>query len=197
VSEVRLLAFAGSTRAGSLNRKLLRVAAAAAARSGAAVTELELASLALPLYDGDLERSAGVPEGGRRLKRLMAEHDGLLIASPEYNGSLTAVLKNALDWASRREGEEAPLAAFAGKTAAILSASPGRLGGARSLMALRHVLSACGVLVMPTQFALPAANAAFDDAGEPVDGTVAQAVAEVARRLVETTARLKAAAEAG
>ena len=93
----------------------------------------------------------------------------LLIASPEYNGGLTAVLKNALDWASRREGNEAPLAAYQGKVAGLVAASPGRLGGARSLIALRQVLTSCGTLVIPQQFALGQASGAFDNNGELKD----------------------------
>ena len=187
-----ILALAGSTRAGSFNRRLLHNAARAAEAAGAAVTVVELGALAMPLYDGDLEKAHGLPENARRLKRMMIEHDALLVASPEYNGSLTAVLKNAIDWASRKEGDEPPLAAFSGKVAAIVSASPGRLGGARSLMALRHVLSVCGALVIPNQFALAQANAAFDENGDLVDAAAQAAVAGVAHALVETARRIRA-----
>ena len=189
---VRLLAFAGSTRADSHNRKLLNLAATAALDAGAAVTAIDLAELALPLYDGDLEATAGVPGGGRHLKSLMASHDGLLIASPEYNSGLSAVLKNALDWASRRDGDEPPLASYKGLVAAMVSASPGRLGGARSLMSLRQVLTSCGVLVIPNQFALAEAHKAFDDAHDLIDPGHQATLEGVIKALVDTTAKLRA-----
>lgn len=192
MSSPRLLAFAGSTRADSLNGKLLRLAARDCEAAGGKVTLLPGSALAIPLYDGDSERDHGLPEAAKALKRQIAAHDGLLIASPEYNGSLTPALKNALDWASRREGDEPGLAADAGKTAAIIAGSPGRLGGARSLMALRHVLAALGVHVIPQQLALSQARAAFDEAGELVDSAQAAALSAIAQALVETTAKLTA-----
>ncbi len=192
MSTPRLLAFAGSGREESLNGKLLRLAAQACEGAGATVTLLPGSALAIPLYDGDSEHEHGLPQAAQALKRLIAAHDGLLIASPEYNGSLTPALKNALDWASRREGDEPGLAAYQGKTAAIIAASPGRLGGARSLMALRHVLSALGVHVIPQQLALAQAAKAFGEDGELVDSAQAAALAGVAQALVETTALLNA-----
>ena len=189
---ITLLALAGSTRAGSLNKKLLSATASAAEAEGADVTMVDLADLPMPLYDGDLEKSAGLPENAQRLKALMIDHDAILIASPEYNGGMTAVLKNALDWASRREGDEAPLAAYRGKVAGLISASPGRLGGARSLIAVRQVLTSCGALVIPQQFALGQAAQAFDDSGALKNSEHEAAAAGVALALVDTTRRLKA-----
>ena len=188
---LKILALAGSTRAGSLNKKLLAVTAAAAEREGAAVTGIDLADLPMPLYDGDVEQSSGLPENARHLKALMVSHDAFLIASPEYNGGITAVLKNAIDWASRREGEESPLAAYRGKVAGLIAASPGRLGGARSLIALRQILTSCGALVIPQQFALGQAAQAFDETGALKDSEHEAAAAGVARALVETTKRLR------
>lgn len=186
---VTILAFSGSTRADSLNTKLLSVTAEAARSCGADVTQIDFGDFSMPLYNGDLEKDSGLPEHARRLKSLMAEHDALLIATPEYNGGLTAVLKNALDWASRREGDEAPLAAYQGKVAGLIAASPGRLGGARSLMALRQVLTSCGALVIPQQFALGQAGGAFDDDGALKVSDHESAVLGVAQALVETARR--------
>lgn len=188
---VTLLALAGSTRAGSLNKKLLEVTAQAAGDAGAEVTTIDLADLPMPLYDGDLESASGLPENAKRLKSMMIDHDAMLIASPEYNGGITAVLKNAIDWASRREGDEAPLAAYHGKVAGLIAASPGRLGGARSLIALRQVLTSCGALVIPQQFALAQAAQAFDESGGLKDADHEAAAAGVAKNLVETASRLK------
>jgi NAD(P)H-dependent FMN reductase len=188
---VRLLAFAGSTRRGSFNKKLVAIAARSARRAGAEVTEIDLADLPLPLFDQDLEDAEGMPANGAELKRLMRESDGFLIAAPEYNSSITGVLKNAIDWASRREGDEAPLVAFAGKTAALMSASPGALGGLRGLVHVRAILANLKVLVLPEQQAIPQAAAAFDDEGNLTDPKQQEAIENLARRLVALTARLR------
>ena len=136
----RILAFAGATRTESYNKKLIRAAAAIAEASGAAVTLLDLRDLNMPLYDGDLEATHGLPDGAKRLKAMLLEHDGLLISSPEYNSSISAVLKNSIDWASRPVQGQAPLAEFRGKVAGIMAASPGMLGGLRGLVHLRAIL---------------------------------------------------------
>jgi NAD(P)H-dependent FMN reductase len=163
----KILAFAGSTRIDSYNKKLVKIAAAGAKVAGAEVTYIDLRDLPLPLFDEDLEAQEGLPANARTFKDLLISHQGLLIASPEYNSSLTAVLKNAIDWASRPAPNEAPLAAFAGKVASIMSASPGALGGLRGLVHLRSILGNIKVLVLPDQIALPKAYEAFN-----ADGTL-------------------------
>jgi NAD(P)H-dependent FMN reductase len=188
---VKILAFAGSTRRESLNKRLVRVAAAGAREAGAEVTVLDLAQLPLPLYDGDLEAAEGLPANARRLKTLMAEHDGFLISSPEYNSSLSAVLKNAIDWVSRREADEPPLVAFAGKAAALMSASPGALGGLRGLVHLRAILGNLGILVLPQQRAVGGAAKAFDEDGTLADPKTQAAVAALGSSLAETLAKLR------
>ncbi len=186
----RILALGGSLRRASLNARLLAVAAGAAREAGAEVTEIDLRGLALPLYDPELETAEGLPEGARRLKALMGEHRGLLLASPEHNSAFSAALKNAVDWASRPLPGEAGLASFDGKVAALLAASPGALGGLRGLAALRTLLGNIRVLVIPEQFALVRAHEAFDEGGALKDPKQAAAVAAVARRLVEVTGRM-------
>lgn len=167
----RILAFAGSTRGESFNKKLVRAAAAGAEKAGAEVTRIDLRDLAMPLYDGDLEAEKGLPAAAREFKRAMLAHSGLLIASPEYNSSVSGVLKNAIDWASRAESDgEPPLACFAGKAAAIMSASPGGLGGLRGLVTLRSILGNLGVIVLPQQVAVSRAHEAFE-----ADGTLRDA----------------------
>ncbi|MGF1937051.1 MULTISPECIES: NADPH-dependent FMN reductase [unclassified Nostoc] len=168
-STPKILAFAGSTRIDSYNKKLVKIAAAGAKAAGAEVTYIDLRDLPLPLYDEDLEAQEGLPANARTFKELMISHQGLLIASPEYNSSLTAVLKNAIDWASRPAPNEAPLAAFAGKVASIMSASPGALGGLRGLVHLRSILGNIKVLVLPDQIAVPKAYEAFNPDGTLVD----------------------------
>jgi NAD(P)H-dependent FMN reductase len=161
-----VLALAGSLRRDSYNTKLVRIAAAGATAAGAEVTFVDLAELTLPLYDADIEKASGLPDDVRKLKELFLSHGGLLISSPEYNGSISGALKNAIDWVSRPEEGEGPLAAFDGKVAALLAASPGSLGGLRGLFHLRTILSGIRVLVLPAQFALPSAHEAFDADGK-------------------------------
>src|SRR5205823_5883236 len=163
--DVSLIALSGSTRAESHNRALARLAAAAAERAGATVTFVDLRDLALPLYDADLETAEGLPAALVRFKSACVAADGYLIAAPEYNGSLSAVLKNTIDWLSRPGPQpgETPftLAAFRGKVAGVMSASPGAWGGIRGLSHVREILAGMGVLVAAEQFALPGAHQAF------------------------------------
>ncbi|WP_392531667.1 NADPH-dependent FMN reductase [Nostoc sp. C117] len=168
-STPKILAFAGSTRIDSYNKKLVKIAAAGAKAAGAEVTYLDLRDLPLPLFDEDLEAQEGQPANARTLKELMISHEGFLIASPEYNSSLTAVLKNAIDWASRSSPNEPPLPAFIGKVATIMSASPGGLGGLRGLVHLRSILGNLKVLVLPDQIAVSKAYEAFNSDGSLKD----------------------------
>ena len=157
-AELKVLAFAGSTRTDSYNKKLVREAAEKARQMGAKVTLIDLKDFPMPIYDADLEAKQGMPEGAKRLRQLMIEHDAMIIASPEYNGSMTALLKNAIDWTTRTEdGKAFSKAAYKNKKIAIMSASPGRRGGARSLADLRPVLEDVGAIVVPTQVEFPRA----------------------------------------
>ncbi len=187
---VKILAFAGSTRRESFNKRLVRIAAAGARDAGAAVTILDLAELPLPLFDQDLETAQGLPDNARRLKALMVEHDGFLISSPEYNSSVSGVLKNAIDWASRREEGEKPLVAFAGKVVALMSASPGALGGLRGLVHVRAILGNLGMLVLPQQKAVGGAHQAFTDDGMLADPRMQADVTALGSRLAETLTKL-------
>ncbi len=188
----KILAFAGSLRTGSFNKKLLAFAAEAAREAGAEVTVVDLRELALPLFDQDLEDASGLPEGAKKFKALLRASDGLLIASPEYNSSITAALKNAIDWASRAESDDEPsLVAFRGKVAALCSASPGALGGLRGLVTVRSILGNIGVLVLPDQVAIGTAHEAFDDAGRLKDARKAKQVAALAKSLVEILGKLR------
>jgi len=165
MAKPKILAFAGSTRTDSFNKKLVRVAATAAEAAGAETTFVDLRDLPMPLYDGDLEARDGLPKEARRFKDLLLVHQGLLIASPEYNSSISAVLKNAIDWASRPVPGEESLACFKGKVAGLMSASPGALGGLRGLVHLRAILGNIMVIVVPEQSAVGKAQDAFDANG--------------------------------
>ena len=162
----RILTFAGSTRADSLHRRLARETAEALRAAGAEATFVDLGDYPMPLYDGDFEAAHGLPPAAKAFKELVRQHDALVIASPEYNGSFTALLKNAVDWISRPEPGEPPLTVFRGKIAAILSASPGPGGGRRGLRHLRELLEMIGVTVIPEQLALARASQAFDTEGK-------------------------------
>lgn len=189
----RLLVTCGSARRASFNLRLARAADAMARDAGATTTFVDPATLPLPLYDGDLEAAEGLPENARTWKTLLAEHDGLVVACPEYNGSITPLLKNLIDWASRREGDEAPLVAFRGKTAMLLATSPGALGGLRGLAHVRAILSGIGVHVVPDQLAVPHAATALHEDGALTDAKMETRLREMIVRFTETTRRLASA----
>jgi NAD(P)H-dependent FMN reductase len=171
----KILVLPGSTRSGSHNVRLAALAAKELTLIDADVTRISLADYPLPLYEGDLESKAGAPENAVRLKQMIMAHHGVFIASPEYSASVTPLLKNTIDWVSRvRERGDPTYAAFKGRVFAISSASPGRSGGLRSLMALRQILElGCGALVIPDQVAIPQADNAFDDMDNIIDTATA------------------------
>jgi NAD(P)H-dependent FMN reductase len=179
----RILIFAGSTRRDSFNRKLARGAAEALESIGANVTYAELRDYPMPLYDGDMEWQQGLPAAAKAFKQIVRAHDGMLIASPEYNGSFPALLKNTIDWISRPEPGENPLAALSGKTAAIISASPGGGGGRRGLRHLRELLEMIGVNVIAEQLSVARAFEAFDADGRLVRPEDREALLRVVQAL--------------
>ena len=188
----KILAFAGSTRTESFNKKLIRIAVAGARQAGAEVTLIDLRDFPLPLYDGDLEDRDGLPENAKKLKQLFLTHDGLLISAPEYNSGITGVLKNTIDWVSRSEGDEEDLACYIGKVAALMSASPGFLGGLRGLFQVRWILGNIKVLMLPDQVTVPKAHEAFNADGSLKDAKKQAAVEKLGATLAGTVAKLKA-----
>lgn len=189
-SNPTILAFAGSTRQDSFNKKLVQIAAQGASHAGADVTYLDLRDLPLPLFDEDLEAREGIPLNAKKLKELMIAHQGFLIASPEYNSSVTAMLKNAIDWASRPQPGEAPLACFKGKVAVLMSASPGALGGLRGLVHIRSILGNLSMIVLPEQRAIGNAYSAFTPEGNLQDADQQIAVEQLGARLAEVVGKL-------
>ena len=187
---IKVLAFAGSSRTESFNKKLVRVAAAGARDAKAEVTEIDLRDFPMPFYDGDLETSQGLPPNAQRLKELFLGHNALLIASPEYNSGMSGLLKNTIDWVSRPVPGQPPLATFLGKTAAIMSASTGALGGLRGLIQLRMILSNINVIVLPDQVTVPKAAEAFEAGGAIKDPALHAKATGLGRKLVEISARL-------
>lgn len=179
----KVLAFAGSSRKESFNKKLVKLAAAGARAAGAEVTVIDLADFPMPIFDEDLEKSQGMPPNAKKFKELLKSHHGMLISSPEYNSSISALLKNCIDWASRPEPGETPLAAFAGKVAGLVSASPGALGGLRGLVTVRSILSNISVLVVPEQAAVNTAHEAFHADGTLKDAKKQAAVEGVGKKV--------------
>jgi chromate reductase, NAD(P)H dehydrogenase (quinone) len=165
----RILAFAGSLRRESINKRLVSIAVKGARDAGAEVTLIDLKEFPLSLFDQDLEAEQGMPEPAKKLKQLFIDHDGLLISSPEYNSSITAVLKNAIDWVSRPVPGEPPLLAFRNKVATLMSASSGALGGLRGLVHVRSILGNIGVIVLPDQIAVARAHEEFNTDGSLKD----------------------------
>ncbi len=194
---VKVLVFAGSARRESLNKKLARVAARHAREAGGEVTFVDLEDFPMPVYHGDLEAAEGLPENARRLREIFLAHDGLILASPENNSSVTALLKNTLDWLSRSisdgKGVNSGLAPYRGKLAGLLSASPGQFGGARGLPHLRQILASLGVTVLGAQVSIAHAGDAFAPDGALVDEHQDRLVERLARAVVETAAKLREA----
>jgi NAD(P)H-dependent FMN reductase len=188
----KVLVFAGSIRSGSHNARLAALAAKELMLAGAEVTRVSLVDYPMPLYDGDLEAKSGAPENAVKLKRLMATHQGVFIASPEYNASITPLLKNTIDWISRvRERGEPPLAVYKSRVFAIGGASDGAYGAMRSLMALRQVLElGCGALVLPDQIAVMRASDAFDEMDNLKDERAANLLKRVAQRVTDMAREL-------
>jgi len=187
----KILAFAGSTRINSYNKKLVQIAADGAKKVGADVTYVDLRDLPMPLFDEDLEAEQGLHPNAKTFKNLLVSHQGLLIASPEYNSSITAVVKNAIDWASRPEPNEPSLVAFAGKVAAIMSASPGSLGGLRGLVHLRAILGNIKVLVLPDQVAIPKAYEAFNSEGKLVEPKLQASIEKLGENVATVLLKLQ------
>ncbi len=187
---VKILAIAGSARKDSVNAKLLKATAKELQSLGAEVTIVDHKQYNLPLYDGDLEAS-GTPEAVKKLHAEFKKHDALLIASPEYNSSITPLLKNTIDWVSRAFDQEPGLSAYKDKVAGLIAASPGALGGLRGLVHVRSILGNIGVVVIPEQVAVNNAFEAFNAAGELSDQSALKRIKELSTSLYNKTMKLK------
>jgi NAD(P)H-dependent FMN reductase len=191
MSALKILVIPGSLRSGSHNARLAAVAAHELAQSEVEVTRISLADFPLPIYDGDLEAKSGVPKNAINLKRMIAAHHGVLIVTPEYNASVPALLKNAIDWVSRvQDGQESRGQVFRERVFAIAAASGGRLGGARALAALRLILSACHATVIANQFALSFADDAYDEMERLKNPADSDALKALVRQLIDISQRM-------
>jgi NAD(P)H-dependent FMN reductase len=193
----KILVMAGSLRKGSSNARLAALAAKELALAEANVTRMSFADYELPLFDADLMSDSGMPRPALELKSMIAAHQGVFIASPEYSASVSPVIKNAIDWASRgRDREEPSYATFKGRVFALGAASPGGAGGLRGLMALRQILElGCGALVIPEQVAVGRAAQAFDDMDNLKEESLAGALKALVRRLIELASLMPRAAK--
>ncbi len=185
LSATQVLVFAGSTRADSYNKLLAKEAAEMARQEGAKVVYVDLKDLAMPFYDADLEKAEGLPANVKKLRDQMIASDAIIIASPQYNASVSSVLKNALDWASRGENGNGSRQAYQGKKFGIMSASPGKKGGAKGLVHLRQIIEDCGGEVVESQVSIGVANQAFNEDGRLKDPKSAQKVRETVRALTQ------------
>lgn len=190
--KIKLLFLSGSCSQKSLNKKLARYAAKQCDKEDIEATFIDLADFDIPIYNGDLEDTNGLPENAIKLKKLFIGCDGFFIASPEYNGSFSPLIKNTIDWMSRpHEKREQPLAAYKGKVAAISSISPGALGGLRGLVPLRMLLSNIGVHIIPTQTAIYNGAEAFDNSGNLTNDNQVKMLDNVLKEFIQTTKSYK------
>lgn len=182
-AEIKILAFAGSARSDSYNKKLVEEAVAIARSMGAKVNVIDLKDYPMPIYDADEESSKGMPLNAKRFRSLMVESDGIIISSPDYNGSVSGLLKNALDWASRSDGDRSH-SAFEGKKFAIMSVSPGRGGGARNLPHLQAIIECLGGKVVQKKVSVPSARNAFNEKGRLKDPATLEALRQEISQLI-------------
>lgn len=188
-----LLAFSGSLRKQSFNQSLVKVAAQGAEKAGAKVTVIHLNDYLAPIFSEDYEAEHGAPDSVIALKKLMFASDGFLIASPEYNSGYSAALKNVIDWASRKADDETALQAFKGKTATLMAASPGGLGGIRGLVPLRMLLGNIGMFVHPNQHAISGVAKLVDETGELSDEATIKKLQSLGEQAVAFTQAMASA----
>ena len=187
----KLLVFSGSSRTESCNSKLAIQLALLAERQDAVVSLVNLKDFDVPIYNGDLEDAQGLPSAIGQLKKLMQENVGLIITCPEYNGFMTPLLVNTIDWCTRSESASVDLSGFADKTILIASASPGPGGGNRANTHLKTMLSGIGSIVFPQTLTVPGAYNAFDDQGEFVDESMAKRAERLIGNFVRFTNRFE------
>lgn len=187
----KILAFAGSLRKDSLNKKTVKIAIEGAEKAGAEVTFIDLKDFPVPPYDGDIEANEGLPENAIKLQDLMLQHDGFLISSPEYNSGIPGTFKNYIDWTSRPRSEHKAGACYADKYCSLMTASPGGLGGIRALPNIRTILASMGVHVLAQDFSLAKAHEAFDDEGKAKTEFVQNALEKLGKNLTEILIKVK------
>jgi chromate reductase, NAD(P)H dehydrogenase (quinone) len=191
MSALKILVIPGSLRTGSLNVRLAAATSYQFAQAGVDVTRISLADFPLPIYDGDLQTKSGVPKNAVNLKRMIGAHHGVLIVTPEYNSSVPPLVKNTIDWVTRvQDAQESRGQVFRERAFAIAAASESRLGGTRSLAALRLILTACHATVIPNQLALSHASEAYDDMDRLKHPADIEALNALVRQLIDVSQRM-------
>ncbi len=187
---IKILAFAGSLRQDSVNKKLIKYAALELAKLGVEVTFIDLKDYPLPVYNPDI-LAEEIPHEAKLLSNIMMSHQVWLIASPEYNYSITSCMKNLIDWMSRIPNNQPNMTAFADRVIGLVSASPSTYGGFRSLRQLREIFSSLGSFVVPSQVCVPNAFSAFDEQGHLTDVMGQKMLATTLNQLVSLAEKLK------
>jgi chromate reductase len=191
MSALKILVIPGSLRTGSLNARLAAAAGYEFAQAGAEVTRISLSDFPLPIYDGDLQTKSGMPKNAVNLKRMIGAHHGVLIVTPEYNSSVPALVKNTIDWVTRvQDAHETRGQVFRERAFAIAAASESRLGGTRSLAALRLILTGCHASVIPNQLALSHASEAYDDMDRLKHPADIEVLGALVRQLIDFSQRM-------
>ena len=191
MSQAHILAFAGSNRKESMNRKALAIAVAGAREAGAIVTVADLREFSMPIYDADWHEANGLPEGMLALRKLAMSANGLLIASPEYNASITPLLKNTIDWLSQSANGESGNAPFTDKICGLMGASNGAFGTIRALPHVSYILSNLGVFVLPV-VAVPRAGNLMNADGTIKDERAGKMLHELGEKVANTILKLSA-----
>lgn len=194
MKQPRIVVMAGSRRREALSRRVAEACAQALRNAGAAVEPIDLDDYPAPLYDGDLESASGLPECIVRLQQRLHASDGLLVVNPEYNGSITPLLKNTLDWCSRPNPADRARsggAVYAGRAAAVVGSSPGALGGMRVLFHVRDILGYLGMHVIPQQLAVAKAGEAVGEDARLRDAGQQEMLDKLAAALVDSARRLR------
>jgi chromate reductase len=189
--KIKILAFAGSLREHSYSKRVVKTAIKGAESAGAEVTYIDLRDYPMPIYNADDHEQLGFDANALKLQKILGEHDGLLVASPEYNGSLSGALKNMIDWTSRRSGDFKMGEVFYGKVGAIITESPGGFGGIRCLGHLRSILSILGVNVLPSEIAVAKVHEMFDgDDALMTNETMKSLLEDLGASLVDTLRKI-------
>ncbi len=186
----KFLTFSGSTRRDSFNQKTILCISSELQKQGAVVTQINLTDFQAPLYNGDEEAAHGLPDATRRFQALLHDSDALVISCPEYNGFMTPLLLNTIDWATRSSDAALDLSGFRGKPVLVTSSSPGPGGGARAAVHLKTLLAGIGCFVSPDNFAVSGAFSAFDEAGQLKDEGLQKRASQIARQFNDFTNKL-------
>ena len=189
---VKILSFAGSTREASLNKRLAKAVARQVSEFGAEATFIDLKDFTMPVYCGDIEQKDGVPEAAQKLAEIVKAHDGVFLACPEYNSSITPLLKNTLDWVSRlRSDDQPPQTPWHGKAYAVGATSMGALGGIRVIQTMVGLLTnGYQVQVIPKTIAVARGHETLTKEGDVQEPQIEVMLQGTVKGLIEAASHL-------